>query len=474
MGLDIGTSGVRAAELSLGKGAATLERFGQVALPLGAVRDGEVIDSDAVAGAIKQLWAQAKFSTKKVVVGVANQKVVVRQVDLPWLPVKELRQSLAFQVQDYIPMPVEQAILDFHPLEEFTNEHGRPHAARAARRRRPRHGRQRDGGRPARPACSRRWSTSRSFAVLRSQVTSSAGFAVEAEALVDVGASVTNIVVHQGGVPRFVRILLMGGGDITDAVAERLGVPADQAESVKQTTGLALDPEPGRGAPRQPRDRADRRCLRRGGPRLARLLPRPARRRPHRPRRPVRRRLPPHRPGRAAPGRDPPPGRGRPPDVRTQARQDRPDRGAALVRRAHGHRPGRPRPGGGVMSVLSDMQQATAQPVGTGVVALPKVNLLPPEIAEAARFRKVQFGLGGGVLARRRRRRAALRRRVGQPRATPTPSSTPSQATGDAAPGRGGEVRRRHRGLRPGRCRRGDAHRRPWARRSATRSSSTT
>ena len=51
------------------------------------------------------------------------------------------------------------------------------------------------------------------------------------------------------------------------------------------------------------------------------------------------------------------------------------------------------------MSVLSDLQQQTAQPVGTGLVALPKVNLLPPEIAESARFRKVQFGLGGGVLA---------------------------------------------------------------------------
>jgi type IV pilus assembly protein PilM len=124
VGLDIGTSGVRAAELSLGKGPATLERFGQVALPLGAVRDGEVIDCDTVAGAIRQLWAQAKFSSKKVVVGVANQKVVVRQVDLPWLPIKELRQSLAYQVQDYIPMPVEQAILDFHPLEEFTSESG--------------------------------------------------------------------------------------------------------------------------------------------------------------------------------------------------------------------------------------------------------------------------------------------------------------------------------------------------------------
>lgn len=241
MGLDIGTSGVRAAELTSGKGVATLERFGQVALPAGAVRDGEVMDADAVAGAIKQLWAQAKFSSKKVVVGVANQKVVVRQVDLPWLPVAELRKSLAFQVQDFIPMPVEQAILDFHPLEEFTNDAGgrmlRVLLVAAAR----------DMVGSALQAVEQAGLVPSmvdltSFALLRSQVSAGVGFSVEAEALVDVGASVTNIVVHQGGVPRFVRILMMGGADITDAVAERLGVPAEQAESVKQTTGLALIP----------------------------------------------------------------------------------------------------------------------------------------------------------------------------------------------------------------------------------------
>ena len=85
--------------MTLGKGTATLERFGQVALPPGAVRDGEVIDADVVSTAVRQLWAQARFRTKRVVVGVANQKVVVRQVDLPWLPVDELRKSLAFSVQ---------------------------------------------------------------------------------------------------------------------------------------------------------------------------------------------------------------------------------------------------------------------------------------------------------------------------------------------------------------------------------------
>jgi type IV pilus assembly protein PilM len=73
------------------------------------------------------------------------------------------------------------------------------------------------------------------FALLRSAVHAG-GFAMDsaATAIVDVGAQVTNIVVHQNGVPKFVRILLMGGADLTNALAERLGVPPEQAETVKQ------------------------------------------------------------------------------------------------------------------------------------------------------------------------------------------------------------------------------------------------
>ena len=238
VGLDIGTSSVRAAEMNLGKSPAVLERFGQVALPPGTVRDGEVVDPDTVARAIKQLWATAKFSTKKVVLGVSNQKVIVRQVDLPWLPADELKKSLAFQVQDFIPIPVDQAILDFHPLEEFTNEQGgrmlRVLLVAASR----------DMVTAAMEAAQKAGLTPvmvdlTPFAMMRSLApVESMGFGAEAEALVDVGASVTNIVVHQNGVPRFVRILLMGGNDVTEAVAERMGVSVTEAETLKWQTGM--------------------------------------------------------------------------------------------------------------------------------------------------------------------------------------------------------------------------------------------
>jgi len=241
VGLDIGTSGVRAAELAFGKGQATLQRFGQVALPVGAVRDGEVADPALVADAIKHLWSTAKFSSKKVVLGVANQKVIVRQVDLPWMPPEELRKSLEMQVQDFIPIPVEQAILDFHPIEETTDGTG-SRALRvllvAASR---------DMVNAALEAVKRAGLTATQvdltpFAVLRAlgrvdEVGIAGGGG--AEALVDVGAKVTNIVIHENGIPRFVRILLMGGDNITDAVSERLGVPFEQAVGVKQQLGMA-------------------------------------------------------------------------------------------------------------------------------------------------------------------------------------------------------------------------------------------
>ncbi|HVV75535.1 MAG TPA: type IV pilus assembly protein PilM [Mycobacteriales bacterium] len=243
VGLDIGTSGVRAAELTVGKGPATLHRFGQVALPVGAVRDGEVVNVTAVTEAIKHLWSTAKFSTKRVVLGVANPKVIVRQVDLPYMSDSELRKSLPIHVQDFIPIPVEQAILDFHPIEAVTNENGvqsmRVLLVAALR----------DMINTALSAVTGAGLQPvqidlTPFAVLRSlaqvdQVGAQPSAHNGAEAIVDVGATVTNIVIHQNGVPRFVRILLMGGDHVTDAVSERLGVPFEQAVAVKQQLGMS-------------------------------------------------------------------------------------------------------------------------------------------------------------------------------------------------------------------------------------------
>ncbi|HEV8164357.1 MAG TPA: pilus assembly protein PilM [Actinomycetota bacterium] len=119
VGLDIGTTAVRAAELSVRRGRVVLDRLGQTGLPHGAVVDGEVTDPAAVTAAIKALWRHARIASKQAIVGVANQRVVVRLVDLPWMQPSELRSSLAFQAGDYLPIPVDQTELDYAVIGEL-------------------------------------------------------------------------------------------------------------------------------------------------------------------------------------------------------------------------------------------------------------------------------------------------------------------------------------------------------------------
>lgn len=244
VGLDIGTSAVRAAQVASGRGGVQLTGFGQVALPTGAVVDGEIRDPDAVSGAIAQLWKRAKLRAKSAVVGVANQRVVVRQVDLPYLEEAEFRASLRFQVADHIPMPVDTAELDFQVLGEYTTEGGDRMmrvllVAAATDMIETFVGAVGTGG--IEPLAI----DLAPFAIARAVSGAARGELglAGAEAVIDVGAGITNIVVHHNGEPRFVRILLVGGNEATEAISSELDVGFEQAEALK------LDLSTGVGTP---------------------------------------------------------------------------------------------------------------------------------------------------------------------------------------------------------------------------------
>src|SRR3954447_10009224 len=234
VGLDVGTSAVRAVELVLGREQVTLTRFGQVALPPGAVRGGEVVDAPAVAAAIRRLWREAGFRSRTVIVGVGNQRVVVRQADLPAMSDEDMRSALQFQAADLIPIPIEEAILDFQIVDEFPTSDGDMVRILLVAA-------QRDMVRSLLAGLEGA-SLSASlvdlipFALMRSLTQTSLVSDLEptVEAIVSVGASITNVVVHQRGVPEFVRMLGVGGDDITQGIATELGVDADTAEDLKR------------------------------------------------------------------------------------------------------------------------------------------------------------------------------------------------------------------------------------------------
>ena len=115
IGVEIAEESIRAVEVTLGRHP-SLVAAGEVLLPPGAARDSEVVDADAVALALSQLWAQAGFKQRKAVLSVANRRLLVREYSAPNLPAKQLRKALPFEVQDLLPVPPDRAVIDFYPL----------------------------------------------------------------------------------------------------------------------------------------------------------------------------------------------------------------------------------------------------------------------------------------------------------------------------------------------------------------------
>ena len=116
IGLDIGSSAVRAAEVAGHGGHEEIVKFAQVGLPAGAVVEGEIRDPTAVSAALKRLWTEGGFKRRDVILGVSSQRAMVRQIEVPQMSPNEMRSALRYQIGELLPIPVEQAVFDFAVL----------------------------------------------------------------------------------------------------------------------------------------------------------------------------------------------------------------------------------------------------------------------------------------------------------------------------------------------------------------------
>lgn len=245
IGLDIGTTHVRAAEIEFsggtpGRGHGTLVRYEQLPLPEGAVRDLEVVESSTVGAAIRKLWVKGGFGHKKVNIGIGNQRVFVRELDIPWVPMKDLRKALPYQATDVIPMAIDEALLDFYPTAESEGPNGKTlHGMLVA---------------AVRGAVSANVLAANSggldigivdlnaFSLLRALTQGE--LRTRTAAVIDIGAKATNIVISEGGLPALVRILPIGGLDFSTAVANALDTSVGEGERIKLDIGFGYSVSP--------------------------------------------------------------------------------------------------------------------------------------------------------------------------------------------------------------------------------------
>lgn len=242
VGLDLGSSGIRAVEARRGRQGWRIVKAAEAELPEGAVHGGVIIDQAAVTKAVRRLWRAGRFSTRKVAAAMSDAGVITRQVDLPWMPADDFRSALKYQVVDALPVDLSTVELDYQPLDEFSLPDGHGHstdmlqvllvatpteavtdlctALIAARLE------------PVRADTS-------AFALIRTVNGGVLNQSEECVALVDIGADVLTVVVQQGGRPLFIRSIPGQGGDIaTLTVASAMGLELDEARDLVISTGL--------------------------------------------------------------------------------------------------------------------------------------------------------------------------------------------------------------------------------------------
>jgi type IV pilus assembly protein PilM len=123
VGLDIETGSVAATEV-ITNGTSAVGRTGIAQLPAGVTREGEIADAEALAATLKDLFAEHDLP-KQVRVGIANQRVMVRTWRVPFIEDRdELDAAIRFQAHDQIPMPLEQAVLDWQVVGNTTEADG--------------------------------------------------------------------------------------------------------------------------------------------------------------------------------------------------------------------------------------------------------------------------------------------------------------------------------------------------------------
>jgi type IV pilus assembly protein PilM len=232
VGLDIEPGYVAAVEARVG-GEVAVDRAAAAALAPGVVRDGEVADVEGLAEALRNLFTEHKLP-KRVRLGVANQRIVVRTIDLPPLEDdKELAAALKFQAQDHIPMPLDQAVLEHHSLGVVETAEGpRARVVIVAARRDMLErflGAARQAGlRPEGIDLS-------AFAMIRAL---GRGNAVGSATLYASVGGVTNMAVAEGSRCLFTRVVTGGFETLATELAERRGLTLEHAQQWLGHVGL--------------------------------------------------------------------------------------------------------------------------------------------------------------------------------------------------------------------------------------------
>jgi type IV pilus assembly protein PilM len=232
VGLDIGSSSIKAVELTKSKKGYQLTGFAVESLVPDAVVDGAIMDGPAVAGAIKRIFSSGKLKAKAVATGISGHSVIVKRVIVPAATPDEIEASIQMDMEQYIPFDIAEVNMDYQlvgPGTTSTDEAGMDVVLVAAKKDK-----------------IQNHTNVISLAGRSPEVVDIDAFALQnvfeanyyvdpngTIALLNIGASLMNINITKGGMPLFVRDVSVGGNQYTDILQKELQLNFNEAEDLK-------------------------------------------------------------------------------------------------------------------------------------------------------------------------------------------------------------------------------------------------
>jgi type IV pilus assembly protein PilM len=235
VGLDIGSSAIKLVELRMVDGKLHLQRVGVEPLPLGAIVDGEIMDSSLVVDAIHRLSDQARLKNTACATSLSGHSVIVKRIKVPTMSDEELLESIQWEAEQYIPFDINDVRLDYLVLSEGEPGPDKMDVLLTAVKR--------DKVNDYVSVISQTGKTAAivDVDVLAVQNAYEANYdcdPTKVVALVNMGAAVTNITILARGTSVFYRDLSLGGNLITEALQREFNLSFSQAEGFKHGDSL--------------------------------------------------------------------------------------------------------------------------------------------------------------------------------------------------------------------------------------------
>jgi type IV pilus assembly protein PilM len=239
VGLDVGSSAVKAVELKpAGKGFRVIA-FGSEPVPPDSIVDGAIIDAGTVADAIRRVFEHNDgFKAKEVCASLSGNAVIVKKITLPVMTQAELDESIAWEAEQYIPFDIQDVNLDYQILDPGTgpDSRGSMEVLLVAAKK------EKIGDYTSVIAQAGRTPVVVDVDAFALQNAYEVNYGLnpqEVVVLMNAGASAININILQGDQSVFTRDISMGGNSYTEAVQKDLSLPFDAAEQLKK--GIPVD-----------------------------------------------------------------------------------------------------------------------------------------------------------------------------------------------------------------------------------------